>query len=176
MRDWFHVVGVCSGILIALSATVSAASAAGSATNRLARTPNGGPAKPSATILGVALSANNTPIPNAKVRLRSIVTGRIAGVAVASDAGRFEFRAIESGSFIVELISDYGKVIAVSRRFAAGPGETVETSVRTGTKVPWFTGFFGNAAAVVSSAAASTGVTALAPEKMQCVSPPCSIK
>jgi hypothetical protein len=177
VRDWLHVAGVCSGILIALSATVSASAATpGRATNPRARTPTADPAKASAAVEGVALNANNTPILNAKVRLRSIVTGRIVAVAVANEAGRFEFRDIASGSFIVELISDDGKVIAVSHRFAAGPGETVHTSVRIGTKVPWFTGFFGNAAAVVASAAAITGVTAIAPEEMQCVSPPCSIK
>jgi hypothetical protein len=176
-RDWFQIVGVCSGILITLSATgFASAPTHGSGTNRVAKTPNADPASASAAILGVALHANNTPIPNAKVRLRSIVTGKIAAVAVASEAGRFEFRDVESASYIVELISDDGKVVAVSHRFVAGPGETVETSVRTGTKVPWFTGFFGNAAAVVSSAAALTGVTAIAPEEMQCVSPPCSIK
>jgi hypothetical protein len=177
VRDWLHVVGVCSGVLITLSATVLAsAPTQGSATNRVAKAPNADPATASAAILGVAWNANNTPIPNAKVRLRSIVTGRIAAVAVANEVGRFEFRDVESGSYIVELISDGGKVLAVSHRFAAGPGETVETSVQTGTKVPWFTGFFGNAAAAVSSAAALTGVTAIAPEEMPCVSPPCSIK
>lgn len=177
VRDSFHVAGVCSGVLIALSAAVFAsAQTTGSGTNRAATTPNAGAAKGSAAILGVALNANNTPIPHAKVRLRSIVTGKIAAVAVASDAGRFEFHNVVSGSYIVELISDKGRIIAVSHRFAAGPGETVETSVRTGTKVPWFTGFFGNAAAVVSSAAAITGVTAIAPEEMQCVSPPCGSK
>jgi hypothetical protein len=176
VRDWFHVAGVCSGIFIALSAAVFAsASRPGSGTERAATTPNARPANASA-ILGVVLNANNTPIPSAKVRLRSIVKGRIAAVGVANESGRFEFHDVEGASYIVELISDAGKVIALSPTFAAGPGETVETYVRTGTKVPWFKGFFGNAAAGVSSAAAITGVTAIAPEEMQCVSPPCRIK
>lgn len=173
VRELFHVAGGCSGILVALSATVVAiGSTPGSVTTRSAQ----GPAKAAAAIVGVALNANNRPIPNAKVRLRNLMTGKIAAESVANEAGRFEFHAVKSGSYIVELMSGDGRVIAISHRFAAGPGETVETSVRTGTKVPWFTGFFGNAAAVVSAAAAIAGVTAIAPEEMQCVSPPCSIK
>ena len=50
-----------------------------------------------------------------------------------------------------------------ARPFTIGQGETVATFVRLGTKVPWIAGFFSNAAAVASTAAAAEGVTALAP-------------
>jgi hypothetical protein len=81
------------------------------------------------------------------------------------------FGDIEGGSYIVELVSDSGKILAVGQALAVGSGETILTFVRIGAKVPWFDGFFGNAAAIVAAAAASTGVTAVAPEQMRPVSP-----
>ena len=55
------------------------------------------------------------------------------------------------------------KLLAVGQVFTIAPGETVATFVRLGTKLPWFAGFFSNAAAAAITAAASEGVTALAP-------------
>src|SRR5436853_412914 len=56
-----------------------------------------------------------------------------------------------------------GRIEVVGRVFAIAPGETVATFVRTGTKVPWFTGFFNNSMSAVAASAASQGVTAIAP-------------
>ena len=44
---------------------------------------------------------------------------------------------------------------------------------RLGTKVPWGTAFFSNTASSVASAAASEGITAIAPLAL-CSSPPCN--
>lgn len=170
----YHV----AGIVLALSAAVSAAPFAvdaGGLTPRGGRSAQGGPAA-SASIVGAAWRGDNKPISRAKLRLRLVVSGKIRAVAIADDAGRFAFDHLESGSYFVELISDAGLAIAVSRTLTVGAGETLTTIVRTSTRVPWFTGFFGNAAAAVASAAASTGITAIAPEKMRCASPPCSIE
>jgi hypothetical protein len=125
-------------------------------------------------ILGTAWNSDNTPIPSARVRLRNVQTGKIDATAIASDLGQFSFDGMESGSYVIELVSDSGKVLAIGHTFSLAPGETVATFVRLGTKLPWFHGFFGNAAASVASVAASTGVTAVAPEQMACASPPCS--
>ena len=125
----------------------------------------------SASIMGTAWKADNTPIPQAKVRLRDAGSGKPLAAAIANDAGQFTFGDIEPGSYIVELISDNGKVLAVGHTLAVGAGETIVTFVRLGTKVPWFEGFFVNAAASVAAAAASMGVTAVAPQEMRPVSP-----
>lgn len=168
---------IAIGILLASAATYALPAGAGAtaATNPSA---NGsmGSGTSSTSIMGAAWRADNTPIPNAKLRLRDVVTGKIQAMAVANGAGQFVFGNIESGSYIVELVSDMGKILAIGHTLTIGPGETVATFVRTGTKVPWFNGFFGNASSSVSSAAASTGVTAIAPEAMPCASPPCSAK
>jgi hypothetical protein len=123
----------------------------------------GGPAAASTTIQGNVWTADNAPIPNAKLRLRNVITGKIAAVAQANDAGQFTFSDIEPASYVVELVNDSAAVLAVGHLFSIGSGETVATFVRLGTKTPWFSGFFANAAAAVASSAASQGITALAP-------------
>lgn len=119
------------------------------------------------SILGAAWNADNSPIPNARLRLRNALTGRIEATTVANASGQFAFTGIESGTYVVELVSERGKVLTLGHTFTVAPGETVATFVRLGTRVPWFNGFFSNAAAAASSTAASTGVTAIAPEAVR---------
>lgn len=122
------------------------------------------------SILGTAWHADNTPIPFARVRLRNGSTGRIESHAAANEMGQFAFQDVESGSYVIELVTDDGRVLTVGHTFSVAPGETVATFVRLGTRVPWFTGFFTNAAAAVASGAAAAGVTAIAPETIRPVS------
>jgi hypothetical protein len=121
------------------------------------------PASRGTAILGNAWTANNNPIPRARLRLRNVASGKVAAVTLADEAGRFSFTNIESGSYVVELVNDAAAVLALGHVFSIAPGETVATFVRLGTRVPWFSGFFGNAAGAVASSAASQGITALAP-------------
>jgi len=130
----------------------------------------------SSTVVGTAWEADNTPIKGAKVRLRDVVTGKIESVGTGNDAGQFQFDAIDPGSYVVELLSDAGKVRAVGHMFTIGPGETVATFVRLETKGPWAAAFFRNTASVVAIAAASQGITALSPAPLcraGAASPPC---
>jgi hypothetical protein len=120
----------------------------------------------STTVMGAAWNVNNTPIPAARVQLRNVVTGKIAGTAVADDAGRFSFTSIESGTYVVELVGANGKILTVGHAFAVGSGETVATFVRLAAQTPWYAGFFSNAAAAAASTAASYGITAMAPVQL----------
>ena len=124
----------------------------------------------STSILGAAWEADNTPIPNARLRLRNVLSGKIAATTTANEMGQFAFNDVESGSYLVELVGENGKILAIGHAFTVAPGETVATFVRMRTRVPWFNGFFGNAASAVSATAASIGITAVAPEAIRCVS------
>jgi hypothetical protein len=123
------------------------------------------------SILGVVWNIDNTPIPGARVQLRNLVSGKVDATAVANQTGHFTFNQIEGGRYLVELIGQNGKVVTVGHAFVIAPGESVATFVRMGTKVPWFTGFFNNAATAVTSSAASQGITAIAPVQLN-ESPP----
>jgi hypothetical protein len=116
-----------------------------------------------AAVVGAAWNADSTGIPGARLRLRNVASGKIVAATRANDAGQFRFAAVPEGSYVIELVDESGKVLALGHVFAVSPGETVATFVRVGTHVPWFTGFFSNAAAVAITTAASEGVTALAP-------------
>ena len=124
---------------------------------------NGPTGARSTTILGSAWTASNQPIRQAHVRLRNVISGRVEAAATANDAGQFEFSSVESGSYVVELLSESGKVQVVGQVFSIAPGETVATFIRLGTKVPWYAEFFGNSVAAVAATAASEGITAIAP-------------
>ncbi len=124
------------------------------------------------SVLGGAWKIDNTPIPGARLRLRNVVSGKVEATTVADQAGQFTFSRMEGGTYVVELLDEHAKVVAVGQGFVIAPGETVATFVRLGTKAPWFDGFFGNAASAVASSAASQGITAIAPVQL-CASPPC---
>ena len=128
------------------------------------------PSAPATAINGVAWEADNSPVAYAKIRLRNVVSGRIQSGIIADADGRFVFTAIPPGAYLIELVNDDGRVLAVGHTFSLGPGETVATFVRLPRKAPWFHGFFSNAAALVAAAAASTGITAVAPEAVPPVS------
>jgi hypothetical protein len=113
-------------------------------------------------VRGIVWNSDYSPIPNASVRLRSIRSGRIEANSVTDADGRFGFNA-ERGSYIVELVGDNNKVIAVGQRFQLDGGETVSTFVRVPPQRPWFAVVFSNAATAVIAAASSVGVTALGP-------------
>jgi hypothetical protein len=123
------------------------------------------------TIQGGAWHADNTPIPDARIRLRNVVSGQIAAITTADDAGQFLFENIPEGPYVVELVTSRGKVLAVGHTFTVVAGETVATFVRLGPQKPWFIGLFGNTSLAVATTAVAVGVMALSPEAMPSVSP-----
>ena len=122
-------------------------------------------------ISGAAFHADDTAIPRARVQLRNVISGGVAGAAVANDAGQFVFLDVAPGIYIVELTARGGKVLAVSDAVAVGRAESATTFVREKGQPGPMENFFTNAAIVVSSAAAATGITAILPEAKRPVSP-----
>lgn len=121
----------------------------------------------STTIFGYLWSADNTPIANATLRLRNVLSGRAEAMTTSDGGGEFTFTDVEGGTYVVEYVDGNGKVIAVGHTFSVAPGETVATFVRLGARLPWFSGLFSNAAAAAVSSAAGLGVTAVAPTGRQ---------
>ncbi len=112
-------------------------------------------------VRGVVWNSDNAPVANANVRLRNLETGRIVGSGETSNRGQFVFADVVRSSYLVELVSDSGKVLAVSQGFRLGPGETVSTVVRLPSRRSWYAGLFSNAGAAVIAAASTAGVTAI---------------
>ncbi len=141
----------------ALLGAVLVVAAGASIPTRAAPAPTGG------ALIGAVWTRANEPVPDTLVRLRNVTTMRVERLARANELGRFEFRDLEGGQYLVEVVDANGRVLAVGHPLSLAPGETVATFVRLGTRIPWFSGFFGNAAAAAVSTAANLGVTAVRP-------------
>src|SRR5262245_24412742 len=68
-------------------------------------------------VRGVVWNGDNSPIANAKVRLRNIETGRVVSASETSSSGQFLFGGVAKSSYLVELVSDDGKVLAAGPSF-----------------------------------------------------------
>ena len=112
-------------------------------------------------VRGVVWAGDNSPVANAKVRLRNIETGRVISASETSTNGQFVFGNVAKSSYLVELVSDNGKVLAVGPTFRIEAGQTISTVVRVPTRRSWYAGMFSNAAAAVIAAASSVGLTAV---------------
>jgi hypothetical protein len=118
---------------------------------------------PAATgrVIGVAWKSDNTRYPSARIRLRFVTTGRAVDRTATNAEGEFHFERVEPGPYVVELVSENERVLALGDLFGVAPGSVVTTAVRLSSRAPWFAGFFTNAAAAAISAASSIGITAL---------------
>jgi hypothetical protein len=113
------------------------------------------------TVRGVVWTADNSPVPNARVRLRDLQDGRLAAETVTTVRGEFVFDKVHRASYITEVVDERGKVIAVGQSFTVDSGATVATFVRLPARRSWMASAFTNTAAAVIAAASSAGVTAI---------------
>jgi SdrD B-like protein len=114
-------------------------------------------------VLGAAWNVDNSPLSGARLRLRNAASAHIDATTIADHSGQFTFTNLEGGTYVIELVDESGRVLTVGHPFIIAPGETVATFVRLSARVPWYSGFFKDAAAAAVSTAAGQGITALAP-------------
>lgn len=148
-----------AAVLIAATALTTPAAAQQMARGQ-ASTPSG-PIATTGTVVGTAWKGDTAPYAHARIRLRDVETGRGVARTECDADGRFRFAQVDPGAYVVELMSDQDKVLAVGDLFGVMAGSEATTLVRLSAKTPWFGGFFGNAAAAVISAASTLGVTAV---------------
>lgn len=114
-----------------------------------------------ATIQGNALDSTSGSMPNSLVRLRDARLGRIVNTQLTDQSGLFAFRAVDPGTYIVELLGSDQTVLAASQLLAVNAGEAISAVVKLPFRLPPLGGLFGHSvsqAATVTSAAAATGV------------------
>jgi len=120
------------------------------------------------TIQGNALSSTNGQMNGVVVRLRDARFGRIVDRQVTDKSGMFVFKAIDPGSYIVEMMANDESVMAASQLLNVNPGEAVSAVVKLPFRVPPFAGLLGqgshaSAAAAIAAQAAASSVVALVP-------------
>ncbi len=115
-------------------------------------------------IQGNALSSTNGILANATVRLRDARIGQILETQLTDRAGLFTFRAIDPGTYVVELLgNDQSTVLAASQMLAVNAGQMVSAIVKLPFRIAPMAGVLGHttaSATTVSSAAAASGVLA----------------
>lgn len=112
-------------------------------------------------VTGTVVNHDNTPIANARLRLRDITTGRTVQTTEGDGAGRFTFLGVPPGRYVVELVDRHGNVLALGQMFGLGPLETVTTLIRLAASSSWYSGLFANVALAVLATASALGLTAL---------------
>jgi hypothetical protein len=111
------------------------------------------------TIQGNALDSSNGRLANAVVRLRDARYGSIVDRQLTDKSGLFAFKAIDPGSYIVELMSSDKSILAASELLNVNLGEVESAVVKLPVRIPAFTP--GATAAVILAAA--VGVAAVVP-------------
>ena len=112
-------------------------------------------------IRGNALTATNSPLSEAVVRLRDARYGRVLDTQTTDAAGVFEFKPVDPGTYVVELLGNDQRVAAASQLLNGDAGDVLTTIV----KLPWHGagGLLGHGLAslvAISSAAVASGVLA----------------
>ena len=112
-------------------------------------------------IQGNALSATNGQLANTMVRVRDARFGRIVDSQLTDMSGLFTFKALDPGSYIVEMMANDHSILAASQVLNINAGEAVSAVVKMPFRIPPFAGILGNttpttAAAITTEAAASS--------------------
>jgi hypothetical protein len=121
------------------------------------------------TIQGNALSSTNGQMNNVVVRLRDARFGRIVDSQLTDKSGMFAFKAIDPGSYIVEIMSSNDQsILAASQLLNVNAGEAVSAVVKLPFRLPPFAGIMGSTtstptAAAVATEAAASSVAAVVP-------------
>ena len=111
------------------------------------------------TIRGSALDSTNGKLANTLVRLRDARVGSIVETQFTDPSGLFAFKALDPGSYIVEVMATDQTVLAASQLINVNAGEAVSAVVKLAFRIPPFAGILGNstasAVAIIAQAAAS---------------------
>ncbi len=94
--------------------------------------------RPTTSVVGAVWSANDQPVVQVRVRLRMVISGSVAAEAVTNDAGEFAFERLMSDTYMVEVASEGGDLLAVGQPITVAPGETVATFVRLPPPPAWY--------------------------------------
>jgi hypothetical protein len=115
-------------------------------------------------IRGTAIDSDEVPLPAQSVRLRNLNTSTIEQVSTTDHAGVFSFIAAPEIPYIVEIVDQPGRVVAVGEVMIARSGEVAGGFVMVPAAIPAYSNAFKSTAGAVLSALGGTGLTALAPE------------
>lgn len=114
-------------------------------------------------INGVVVDSDQSPLPNASLRLRNLEKNEIEQFATANALGEFSFVAQPDVPYLVEIADQAGRIIAVGDVVRANAGEVAGALVALPSHLPAMAGVFSDTASSVTAAATETGLTVVDP-------------
>ncbi len=112
-------------------------------------------------IRGTATTPDLVAVPDTPVRLRNLDTSKIEQVSKTNRAGEFSFVARSEVPYVVEIVDQPGRVIAVGPVVLARSGEVAGSALVVPTAVPAYSNAFRSTAGAVATALGGIGLTAL---------------
>jgi hypothetical protein len=108
------------------------------------------------SIAGKAVTSTNAPMGSTLIRLRDVRFGRVIATTITDKAGQFEFKGVDTGSYIVEMMSPSSDVVLASSSILyVGSGEIVSTLLKMPLGSPAWGTLLGNTTASALSAVTS---------------------
>ena len=80
-------------------------------------------------VVGFAWHGDYRAVKYPRLRIRDLQDGRIVASTTGTVLGEFSFIGLSGGSYLIELVDDDDRVLAVGQALALVPGETVSTFV-----------------------------------------------
>lgn len=122
-------------------------------------------------IVGAVIDIRQVPVANAPVQLRNLTTGVVTQEGTTNEQGEYAFTIDEPGTYVVEMVTFGGQIIALSNAGALARYETLQTVVqlpgrwdsvsRSMVMPQTMTSFVGMSAADTMTAATLTLATAM---------------
>src|SRR5882672_5492126 len=127
------------------------------------------------SIAGKAVSSTNAPMGSTLIRLRDVRFGRVIATTITDKAGQFEFKGVDTGSYIVEMMTPSSDVVLASSSILyVDSGEILSTLLTMplagpalgsllSSSAPSALSALGTAAQAITAAAASSNPPAATP-------------
>ena len=90
--------------------------------------PNG--ASGATRVIGTVIDIQQTPVANARVRLRNLATGAIDSVSESNENGEYAFEMDTSGTYVVEMVLVDGFILSLSNAGSVARFETLQTVIQ----------------------------------------------
>ena len=80
-------------------------------------------------VVGSIIDIDHAPISHARVQLRELKNGAVVAHSETNDKGEYEFPALEPGTFVVEMVTNY-QIVALSNAGTLGRYQTLRTLIQ----------------------------------------------
>ena len=130
-----------------------------------------GPQTVQSMIRGAAVDTDASPLPNATVRLRNLLNGKIEDTSTVNQLGEFTFVVQPEIPYVVEIVDQAGRIVSVSNVVSAHAGAVATALVSAPLRLSASAVVFTQAMGSVMTAVTDIGLTAVGATRAPAASP-----